>query len=135
MPSIGSSVANTRQGGKFFVVTTLFVTNQDALLVSATGAITAINAGKLATLAAGSVLRDMGVTVRIPPTSSTSTYQETLRKVQLVDTSAMTALVGGLPASFVNYNEGTGGTPSFYVRIVPNSNSTNGPVKVASLNI
>jgi hypothetical protein len=116
------------------VVITQFVASQDALTVSAAGVVGTIAAGNLITkLAPGAVLRDLGRTVRIPPTSSTSTYQETLREVQLVDSSAMTALVAGQPASFVNYNEGVGGTASFFVRIEPNSNAALGPVRVASL--
>ena len=137
MPSIGSSVANTRQGGKFFVVITQAVgadilTEAGAAIPSGAGT---AGAKVLVRLAPGAVVRDLGKTVRFPANPSTSTTQETLRLVQLVDTLAMTALVGGLPASFVNYNEGVGGLPTFYLRILPNSAGTPRLPIVASLGI
>jgi hypothetical protein len=134
MPSIGSSVANVQQGSKFFVVITQLAATD--ILSFTNGVIASIsNANLTGRLAPGAVLRDMGVTVRIPPTNSTSTNQETLRKVQLIDPSALTgSLVAGLPPSFVNYNEGAGGLPTFYVRVEPNR-SGSGPVCVASLGI
>jgi hypothetical protein len=52
--------------------------------------------------------------------------------VQLIDPSALSALTSPGVANFVNYNEGAGGLPSFYVRILPNG--TRNPF-VASLGI
>jgi hypothetical protein len=130
MPSIGSSVANTRQGAKFFVVVVQALTED---ILTATGA-TLTSANLLARLAPGAVLRDLGTTVRIPANLQTGTTQETLREVQLIDPSALSALATGGIANFVNFNEGVGGLPSFYVRILPSTVSGGNPF-IASLNI
>jgi len=136
MSSALASTANVKQGSAFFVVVTAFTDGQDAL-TDAGAAIT--NPALDAKLNAGAVLRDMGKTIRIPGNLQTGTKQEVLRKVQLVDTAAMTALVAGVPAnnSFVGFNEGVGGLKQtfgeFYVRIRPNG--ATGPVCVASLGL
>ena len=130
MPSIGSSLATVRQGSKFFVV---IVAAGAEDILTATGA-TLTSANLLARLVAGAVLRDLGKTVRIPANLQTGTTQETLREVQLIDPSAMSALAAGGVANFVNFNEGVGGLPSFYVRILPNGGATSNPI-VASLTV
>jgi len=128
MSSVLSSTANVKQGSAFFVVV-VQAAAEDILTAAGT---TLTNANLLARLAPGAVVRDLGKTVRFPGTAGGGSTQEVLRAVQLVDTSALTALSGGLPASFVNYNEGVGGLPTFYLRIRPSTVTGGNPI-IASL--
>jgi hypothetical protein len=114
MSSVLASTANVKQGNAFFTV----LTNAAATdLLTAAGANASV---VVAHVTAGTVLRDMGKTIRVPANLQAGTRPEILRKVQVVNTAAMTALVGGLPTNgFVGFNEGVGGDAEFYVRLVP----------------
>jgi hypothetical protein len=130
MSSVLSSTANVKQGSAFFVVVVQALAED---VLTATGA-PLTNAGLLARLAPGAVVRDLGKTVRFPGTAGGGSTQEVLRAVQLVDTGALSPLVDGLPTTFVNYNEGVGNFPTFYLRIRPSTVTGGNPI-IASLTV
>jgi len=116
MSSVLASSANVKQGNSLFVFLSAPAVT-DLLTATAGNAFTTVPTP----LAAGAVLRDMGKTIRVPATLQSGSHQEVLRKVQLFDAAVETGLVNGVPANgFVGFNEGVGGIPEFYIRVVPN---------------
>jgi len=145
MSSAVRATSNVAQGNAFFInVATLAAA--DLLNASGSSATFTGSAALTNALAGSVVLRDMGKTVRIPgyaPVTGVTT-QRILRKVQWVNpTVPPTALVNGRPASFVNYNEGVGGTPdsglsgfqSFFIEVSPVSGTNSGLPKFARLSL
>lgn len=96
MSSVQSVVASSANGARFFVNPTLNPTIYTAAGVSST-----------ATLAAGTVVRDMGKTIRTPSAAAVGavTTQLVLRKVALASNGATTGLSAGIASSFVGFSE------------------------------
>ena len=130
------SLANVAQGNAFYV-NVADVTK--ANILTATGAEATSwpdvlgTAGTTAAAAGALVVRDLGKTVRFPGTAGGTTRQEVLRKVELVDTAALTGLTSGVAANgFVGFNEGSGPVAEnvFYIAVKPNATNA---VKFAKL--
>ena len=144
MSSAVRATSNVAQGNAFFInVATLAAA--DILNAAGSTATFTGSAALTGALAGSVVLRDLGKTVRIPgyaPVTGVTT-QRILRKVQRVNTGAMTPLVNGVPASFVNFNEGVGGTTdsglsgfeTFFIEISPVSGANTGLPKFARLSV
>jgi len=132
------SLANVDQGNAFYInVGAVTAAN----ILTATGAAATSwpavfgAAGTTPVAAGGLVVRDLGKTVRFPGSAGGLLRQEVLRKVELVDTAALTVLVNGLPANgFVGFNEGSGpvATNVFYIAVKPNATNA---VKFAKLGL
>jgi hypothetical protein len=121
------SLANVAQGNAFYInvaaVKNLnILTATGAAATNVPVAVAALDA-TTGVLAGGLVVRDLGKTVRFPGSAGGGVLQQVLRKVELIDTGALTPLVDGLPASFVNFNEGSGNTARnvFYIAVKPNA--------------
>ena len=100
MSSVQSAVASPSHGARFFVST-----RSSAPIYSATGV-----AGTAQSV--GTVVRDMGKTIRTPGISALATSvvtQQVLRKVAIVGTSPTALAAGGLTPTtgFVGFNEGS----------------------------
>jgi hypothetical protein len=117
------------QGNAFFIniaaITAADLLDQDGVQTSVGGP-----AGWQTGALGAVVLRDLGKTVRIPATNAYGSYQRVLRKVQRVDTPALTSSAFPVTNGFVDFNEGVGGAAadyeSFYINVTPAAASGNG---------
>jgi hypothetical protein len=100
------------QGNAFFInivaITTADLLDVNGSTTSVTGPAGWQSGGGAA--AGQVVLRDLGKTVRIPATNAYGSYQRMLRKVQKVDTPALTSSAFPVTNGFVGFNEGVGGS-------------------------
>ena len=103
MSSVTRSTANTERGSQFFtnIVTIVVADRFDANGTALSGGTANTAAHGTSTTVGGVLVRDMGKVLRVPVNTLSSTVSGTkyrvLRKVQLVDTSAMSlaSTVGG----------------------------------------
>ena len=103
MSSVLASTSDTKQGAAFYIVTSALVKTTDIFNEDTTANTTLFASN----VAAGTVLRDLGTSVRVPASSSTNSY--VLRKVQVLTPA-------GAPGS------DTDSWQTFYVRVTPKSN-------------
>jgi len=115
MSSVLASTADTQQGSAFYIVITALVHNGGScdIFNENTTANTTLFDGNVPV---GTVLRDLGTSVRVPASSATNSY--VLRKVQVLTPA-------GAPGS------DTDSWQTFYVRVTPKSNGDR--IKVARL--
>jgi len=128
MSSVARAPSTTRQGSTFFINISTFTPGVDTL--DSTGAPVAVSGFQGAQAAGSLVVRDMGRTVRIPGTSSSSSsnVQRVLRKVQRFDAGVLTAGPFPVTNGFVGFNEGVGGAAdsvsavgyeTFFIEVTP----------------